>query len=53
MPEGEQQTRVQLEHRAFERHGEGAEVLQAGMNGPQGWPLILAEFRRAVKRASR
>ena len=53
VPEGEQQTRVQLEHRAFERHDQGAETLRAGMNGPQGWPLILAEFRRAVRRASR
>jgi catechol 2,3-dioxygenase-like lactoylglutathione lyase family enzyme/uncharacterized protein YndB with AHSA1/START domain len=39
---------VQLEHRAFERHGEGAEALRAGMQSAQGWPLILAELRRWI-----
>jgi uncharacterized protein YndB with AHSA1/START domain len=42
------QTRVELEHRDFARHGEGAEKLRAGMDSAQGWPLILAELRRWI-----
>jgi uncharacterized protein YndB with AHSA1/START domain len=44
-------TRVEVEHRAFERHGEGAETLRAGLDSPRGWPLILAELRRGVRRS--
>jgi uncharacterized protein YndB with AHSA1/START domain len=46
---GPDRTRVELEHRDFERHGEGAETLRAGMDSAQGWPLILAELRRWVR----
>jgi uncharacterized protein YndB with AHSA1/START domain len=42
-------TRVSLEHRAFDRHGQAGEALRGGMSSPQGWPLILAEFRRAAR----
>jgi catechol 2,3-dioxygenase-like lactoylglutathione lyase family enzyme/uncharacterized protein YndB with AHSA1/START domain len=42
-------TRVEIEHRAFARHGEGGEALRAGMDSAQGWPLILAELRRWIK----
>jgi uncharacterized protein YndB with AHSA1/START domain len=37
-------TRVQLVHRAFERHGEGAEEYAAAMASPQGWEYILERF---------
>jgi uncharacterized protein YndB with AHSA1/START domain len=47
------ETRVEVEHRDFERHGEGAEGLRANLSSPQGWPLILAELRRGVRRAHR
>jgi uncharacterized protein YndB with AHSA1/START domain/catechol 2,3-dioxygenase-like lactoylglutathione lyase family enzyme len=46
---GPGRTRVELEHRGFERHGEGGETLRAGMDSPQGWPLILAELRRWIR----
>ncbi|MGK9169838.1 SRPBCC family protein [Inquilinus limosus] len=42
-------TRVELEHRDFERHGDGAGRLREGMDSPQGWPLILADFARYLR----
>jgi uncharacterized protein YndB with AHSA1/START domain len=45
---GPGQTRVEIEHRDFRRHGEGAEKLRTGMDSAQGWPLILAELRRWI-----
>lgn len=48
-PDGPGRTRVVVEHRAFERHGEGGEATRAGMDSPQGWPLILAELQRWIR----
>lgn len=45
-------TRVELEHRDFERHGEGARQLREGMASRQGWPLILACFAREMRYAA-
>lgn len=42
-------TRVELEHREFERHGAGAEDYRAGMATPQGWTLILDRYRERVE----
>jgi uncharacterized protein YndB with AHSA1/START domain len=42
-------TCVELEHRDFERHGEGGEKLREGMASRQGWPLILASFAREAR----
>lgn len=42
-------TRLELEHRDFERHGEGGEKLRDGLASPQGWPLILADFGRYMR----
>lgn len=39
--EGERRTRVELEHRHLDRHGEGWQGLAAGVRGDQGWPLYL------------
>lgn len=46
--DGPQATRVELEHRGFSRHGEGAGEYQAGMASPQGWPYILERFAQAI-----
>jgi uncharacterized protein YndB with AHSA1/START domain len=44
-----QRTRVELEHRHIERHGEGWESLRDGVAGDQGWPLYLGRFVDLVK----
>ena len=42
--EGPSQTRVELEHRGFERHGAGAEGVRAGIDAPTGWTYVLDLF---------
>jgi uncharacterized protein YndB with AHSA1/START domain len=42
--EGESSTRVQLEHRNLDRHGDGWEMLRAGIGGEGGWPLYLQRY---------
>jgi len=37
-------TRVDLEHRAFPRHGDAADTYRQALASPQGWPLILARY---------
>ena len=41
-------TRVVLEHRAFSRHGEKANAYRAGMDSPEGWPMMLERFAKSV-----
>jgi uncharacterized protein YndB with AHSA1/START domain len=43
--EGPNRTRVELEHRNLDRHGDGWEGLRAGVDSDQGWPLYLQRFR--------
>jgi uncharacterized protein YndB with AHSA1/START domain len=43
-------TRVELEHRGFERHGAGAEAYRDGMASDDGWPRLLAAYAAAVQR---
>ena len=42
--EGPSRTRVELEHRNLDRHGQGWEGLREGVHGDQGWPLYLRRF---------
>ena len=48
-PDGDERTLVRLEHRHFERHGEGWESVRDGVATDQGWPLYLARFRHAAE----
>jgi len=48
IPEGPSATRVELEHRDFERHGEGADGLRAAVASEGGWPLTLESFAKAT-----
>ena len=42
--ETEKRTRVEIEHRKLERHGEGWESGRDGVAGDQGWPLYLRRY---------
>jgi uncharacterized protein YndB with AHSA1/START domain len=39
-----QRTRVEIEHRKLERHGEGWESVRDGVAVDQGWPLYLQRY---------
>src|SRR4051794_6519920 len=39
--EADDRTRVELEHRGFERHGEGFEQTRAAVDSEGGWTLLL------------
>ena len=42
--ESPERTRVELEHRNLDRHGDGWEGMREGVGGDQGWPLYLRRF---------
>lgn len=44
-PAGEGVTRVDLEHRHFERHGEGSESMRGAVDSPGGWGTLLDLYR--------
>ncbi len=50
--EGEGRTRVELEHRGLERHGDGWEGMRDGVSAPDGWDLGLGRFADAAARAA-
>ena len=41
-------TRVEIEHRNLERHGQGWEGVRDGVGGEQGWPLYLRRYADVV-----
>jgi uncharacterized protein YndB with AHSA1/START domain len=41
-------TRVELEHRNLERHGEGWEGVYGAVSSPGGWPKTLAAYATSV-----
>jgi uncharacterized protein YndB with AHSA1/START domain len=42
--EAPDRTRVELEHRNLDRHGDGWEAVRVGVDGADGWPLYLDRF---------
>ena len=46
-----QRTRVELEHRSLERHGDGWEGVREGVGGDQGWPLYLRRYAELLAEA--
>jgi uncharacterized protein YndB with AHSA1/START domain len=42
--ESPERTRVELEHRNLDRHGDGWQQVRGGVGGEQGWPLYLQRF---------
>jgi len=50
--EGEDQTRVELEHRGLEAYGERMEEVRRSIDSPGGWPGILELFGQAAATAA-
>jgi uncharacterized protein YndB with AHSA1/START domain len=42
--EAPNRTRVELEHRNLDRHGDGWEAVREGVDSDDGWPLYLNRF---------
>jgi uncharacterized protein YndB with AHSA1/START domain len=47
--EGADRTRVELEHRNLDRHGDGWERMREGVGSPGGWPAGLRAFAERVE----
>jgi uncharacterized protein YndB with AHSA1/START domain len=50
--EGPERTRVELEHRNLDRHGDGWEGVRAGVGGEGGWPLYLERYAELLAEKS-
>ncbi len=46
--ESPDRTRVELEHRYLDRHGDGWEGAREAVGGKDGWPLYLRRFGEAI-----
>ncbi len=50
-PQRDGTTRVDIEHRNFERHGEGAAMMRTLMDAPNAWSGLLSIFQTTVEAA--
>ena len=50
--EADDRTRVELEHRNLDRHGDGWQGMAEGVGGDQGWPLYLQRYAGLFGRAA-
>lgn len=50
-PAGEGLTRIELEHRHFERMGSGGESMRKGVEAPMGWTDLLRLYIETVERS--
>ena len=48
--EGPERTRVELEHRHLDRHGEGWPSMREAVDGEGGWPLYLQRYAELISR---
>jgi uncharacterized protein YndB with AHSA1/START domain len=46
--EAPDRTRVELEHRNLDRHGDGWEAVREGVDSGEGWPLYLRRYGELV-----
>jgi hypothetical protein len=49
--DGPGRTRVELEHRNLDRHGEGWEQMAAAVGSPDGWGVGLRRFADSAQAA--
>ena len=48
-PDDPSGTRVELEHRAFDRHGDAGGAYRNAMASPQGWPRLLDRYAASLR----
>jgi uncharacterized protein YndB with AHSA1/START domain len=48
VPEAPDRTRVELEHRSLDRHGDGWEAVREGVDSEGGWPLYLQRYADVI-----
>lgn len=47
--ESDARTRVEIEHRNLDRHGDGWEAVRDGVGHDQGWPLYLSRYAAVIQ----